>query len=461
MKLKKFRWTGDRVSLLWPDHPLLMAGDKYLEFVVDGIQKNISKKVIASELSQNSGFQFEETNEYVNQISDALQEAGLINNQQEKQRSIEGPGNSDDLAMATLNLTRKCNLQCFHCYAGGGSTQSQKEISNSELPNIIRQLALLITRPPRLLIISGGEPTLEREKLEVAIIEACKYGLDIRLNTNGYFIDNKLADFLARQNVLTQVSLDGLDAKTNAILRGRLDAYDAAIQAINKLVKAGGRTRISFTVHSQNYLQLPSMINFALTLGVEQITTSSLVGLGNALKNNLSAVDFSTEFTVLYDAVKDNKQKQLMTRSTLLAETCMAIRAGIKFTYCGTGCCTCCLDSDGTIYPCINLVKEEFSAGNVLESNMLNIWENSPVLKQLRSLNIDTMNKKCQRCSFRYFCGGYCRGETIEAGKKITDPYVRCAPWKRGLLKIMDFLSETPDLYDLGDDPSINIFHYE
>jgi len=463
MKLIKLKWANDRISLLWPDHPLLMAGDKSLEFVIDCLDERISNKNIASKLASNTEFNLEETTAYVNQITNALQESGVTQGGKHQQLYKEGEEvpSSNDLAMATLNLTRKCNLKCNHCYAEGGNKQHKKEIPIEELPIIIDRLSKIITRAPRLFIISGGEPTIERDKLEVAVAEASKNGLNVRLNTNGFFMDDTLAAFLAEHKALTQVSLDGINAETNALLRGRLDAHEVAVKAIKKLVNAGCRTRISFTVHSANYLQLPDMISFAQNLGVEQFTTSSLVGLGSALKNDLQPIGFNKEFTTLYRAIQNSKEKQRMTRSTLLAETITAIRAGVRFTYCGTGCCTCCIDSDGNLYPCINMVRKGFSAGNVIESEISALWEDSPIFKQLRLLNVDTMNESCKNCAFRYFCGGYCRGETIESGKKITDPYVRCASWKRGLTKIMDFLSETPDLYDFGEDPLIGVFHRE
>ena len=203
------------------------------------------------------------------------------------------------------------------------------------------------------------------------------------------------------------------------------------------------------------------MIELAQSLGAEQFTTSNLVIIGNALQNNLQPVEFNQEFAVLYNAVKLSVEKQVMTRSTLLGETINAIRAGIRFTYCGTGCCTCCIDADGSIYPCINMIRDDYRIGNIIDSDFELIWQHSPILKKLRNLDVDTINATCHKCIFRYFCGAYCRGETLEAKQTITAPYVRCKSWKKGLIKILDFISETPDIYNLSSDPYLGVLHRE
>ena len=57
-------------------------------------------------------------------------------------------------------------------------------------------------------------------------------------------------------------------------------------------------------------------------------------------------------------------------------------------------------------------------------------------LIQKESINVDTINKQCASCVFRYFCGSYCRGETISAGENLYSPYIRCSEWKQALIKI-------------------------
>jgi len=454
-KVVKFNWTENRKTFLWPDHPLVIAGDKFLEIVIDGIQHSRDKGLIVDNLLDKSDYSVKEVERYVDSIIaaiDSLDSDTFINT---------ALPDSSSLSMATINLTKNCNLRCNHCYAGTELSTIPVEMTIEDITRIIYELSHLIIREPKLLIISGGEPLLEKEKLVAAIAVGQECGFNLRLNTNGLLITDDIAQELAAKDVLVQVSIDGADAETNAILRGSTKVFGDAIQAVKLLVKNGCRTRISSTIHSENFMQIPQLINLSIDLGVEQFVTSSLVEIGNAKIKNIKSVEFADEFEILHGAVKESEAKQKMTCSTLLCETITAIRAGIRFVYCGTGCSTLCINSDGSLYPCINMVRDGFQIGSALDHSLSTLWKESAILNKLRQLNVSSMNTICRDCIFRHFCGGYCRGETLSAGKKLYSPYSKCAAWKRGLLKILDIISETPQIYDFKIDPLVAMKHRE
>ncbi|HBI17452.1 MAG: Radical SAM domain protein [Candidatus Moranbacteria bacterium GW2011_GWF2_34_56] len=445
------RWKNDLVSIIWHNHPLVMAGNKILKEVVDAIYAESNLAVLSEEISRKYNLPLDDVVGYITHIHNsinAIQQSIPVERKQE-----------NALSMATLNVTRKCNLNCNHCYASGSTSFDEMSLEASVIA--IKNLSSIITEHPRLLVLSGGEPTLEKEKLKKIVLTGVENGLKIRVNSNGYFIDDELAGFFGKNSVLVQISLDGIDGETNAILRNETRAFDKAVGAIKTLVSHGCRTRISFTIHDKNINQLRGLLKLAEQLGVEQVVTSSLVGIGNALQGKVKAVKFKEEFEELFSVVEGNKKWQEMTRSTLLAETIVAIRSGIKFQYCGTGHCTCCVNSDGTLYPCINMVRDGFEIGNVVAPSIGETWKSSHILNGLRSLDVDSMNGTCSSCVFRYFCGGYCRGETLESGSKITDPYVRCIEWKQGMLKIMEIIAKSPDVYDFELFSKTGGFHRE
>lgn len=454
-----FPWKNGRRTILWPDHPLVMAGSEVLPFIVNQLSDSIDPDIAVRNAAQEFGLEESELKPYVESISAALEESGVLRESiiQQKPAEFQQVG----LSMATLNLTRECNLSCQHCYANQPTVPPSPatEMSPEDLEVAIGVLGKLIAHPPRLLVVSGGEPTLRDTKLETVIAAARKSGLNPRLNTNGYSLNSSAAEFLAEHDVLTQVSLDGVDAQTHALLRRAEDAFERTLSAIKLLTRHGVRVRISFTVHSGNAHQIPAMLTLAEQIGVEHVVTSSLVEVGNALVNNLKPVEFAEEFAVLYNAVKDSPLRQRMTRSTLLAETIAAIRAGIRFTYCGTGLSTCCIDADGSVYPCINMVRTPFKGGNICDKDFPEKW--SALWPGLRSLDVDSINPQCARCFCRYFCGAYCRGETLEAGKSIRAPYVRCSSWKKALIRVFQYLSETPDIFAIDDDPLEAMIHRE
>src|SRR5256714_14348423 len=65
------------------------------------------------------------------------------------------------------NLTKRCNLECAHCYiAAGPSESAAAELDTAECLDIVDQL--LAVNPAPLLILSGGEPLLRPGPGEIA-----------------------------------------------------------------------------------------------------------------------------------------------------------------------------------------------------------------------------------------------------------------------------------------------------
>ena len=65
---------------------------------------------------------------------------------------------------------------------------------------------------------------------------------------------------------------------------------------------------------------------------------------------------------------------------------------------------------NGAIFPCSQLVGQDFSAGNLLEDDLKSVWMNSEVLKRYRSFRTKKPFKysQCGQCSAKTHCGG-CR----------------------------------------------------
>lgn len=455
MNYRRFGFENNHVAYIWPDHPLVLAGTVLLDDVVESLDNKILEEEVVQRIVKKYNENYNEVVEYVANIYNIIQKV-----QDTQKSAVEDI--PIEISMATFNITSSCNMRCKHCYASAGRRQNVREVTEEEIEIVIKKLAEIVRHAPRLLILSGGEPTLCLDKLIFAIKTAYKYGFNVRVNSNGMIITDELVNILRNCNVLTQISIDGASAKSHALIRGSEESYYLAKKTVDKLVKNNCRVRISMTIHRDNYSEIPMAFKDAIESGVEQFITSNLVVTGEAKRNGLLPIQLKKEFEMLYNCVKDNKQLQLMTKSTLLAETINAIRAGVKFINCGTGICTCCVDSDGSIYPCINMVNEKYKIANVLNVNSLNeTWNSSGIISQLKKLSVDNINSECSKCVFRYFCGAYCRGETLSGGRSMSDPYIRCKEWKRALIYVLEILCETPDLYYFNRSSEVEMMERE
>ena len=128
--------------------------------------------------------------------------------------------------LVALNLTKRCNLKCDHCYldattkAGGGSD----ELSTEECYRLIDQIAEV--NKGCLLVITGGEPLVRPDILDIAR-HAVKLGFIVVFGTNGMLINDRMAKTLVEIGVMgVGISIDSLDPRKHDKFRGVPGAFD-------------------------------------------------------------------------------------------------------------------------------------------------------------------------------------------------------------------------------------------
>ena len=107
------------------------------------------------------------------------------------------------------NLTRRCNLECAHCYISAGPHESAAtELATPECRRIVDEL--LAVNPAPMLILSGGEPLLREDLTEIASYAAGK-GATVVVGTNGTLLTDERIAVLKDAGVRgVAVSIDSL-----------------------------------------------------------------------------------------------------------------------------------------------------------------------------------------------------------------------------------------------------------
>jgi cyclic pyranopterin phosphate synthase len=116
-----------------------------------------------------------------------------------------------------ISLTDRCNFRCTYCMpAEGLPWLSRRELLTvDEIERLVRLFVRLGVREVKL---TGGEPTVRREVVEVvARIRAIHADLDLSLTTNGFLLER-----LARP--LRAAGLDRLNVSCDSLLRHRFAA---------------------------------------------------------------------------------------------------------------------------------------------------------------------------------------------------------------------------------------------
>ncbi len=146
------------------------------------------------------------------------------------------PEHQQHTCIGIVEITGRCNLRCPTCFADAG------EGPDVSLPQVQRMLARLSETEgrPEVVQISGGEPTIHPQLLD--ILGAAKAGgfSLVLLNTNGLRLAEE-PDFvrqLASYRLAAYLQFDGVTAQTYKTLRGR-DLRAIKQQALDRLAEAG------------------------------------------------------------------------------------------------------------------------------------------------------------------------------------------------------------------------------
>ena len=200
-------------------------------------------------------------------------------------RHRRGPG-GEVRPVVIWNLTRRCNLQCRHCYAVSSNHHFPGELTPAEAIDVLDDLAEF--KVPAL-ILSGGEPLYRPDTLDLAR-RAKGHGLYTALSTNGTIIAGQLADRIADIGFdYVGISLDGIGA-TNDWFRGEAGAFDSALAGVRACKERGVKVGLRFTMTNDNADQLPELLALAAAERVEKFYLSHLVYAGRGNKHRADDV---------------------------------------------------------------------------------------------------------------------------------------------------------------------------
>ena len=121
-------------------------------------------------------------------------------------------------ALANIVVTNRCDLACWYCFFYAKAMGYVYEPTLEQIKQMMANLREQRPVPPNALQLTGGEPTLHPQILDV--LEAAKQaGFDhVQLNTNGIRVakDIEFARAVSARGVNTlYLSMDGVTAKTN------------------------------------------------------------------------------------------------------------------------------------------------------------------------------------------------------------------------------------------------------
>jgi radical SAM protein with 4Fe4S-binding SPASM domain len=294
-------------------------------------------------------------------------------------------------AFARFHLTRRCQLECIHCYSESGPHLS----SAGELP-VERWIQLVdefAENGGERILFTGGEALVYRGCIDI-MRRAKERGLEVTLFSNGILIKRYLEDVRKYADIV-QISVDGPGVESHDAIRGK-GSFKKAMEAIHLLLDAGVNTRISTTIMVNNWpaieRDLPKLVaEFENTgLGFRVSYNSVAHGRGVALNHkSLDSVAVRRFVDQLMTRVKDENRET-------------GPNAIQKISGCGYAE-QLVIAPDGIVYPCHLLSG---ALGHVDDMPIRDITRY--LERTAEAFSVDH-RKGCSTCDLRNLCGGTCR----------------------------------------------------
>lgn len=141
-------------------------------------------------------------------------------------------------------ISNKCNFKCNYCYAGD---VIDKPLTYANVKSIANDI---LDAEPLAVVLSGGEPLLEVNKLYEAF-EILGNKVGIILDTNGIIIDEKIIALLKKYHGVVRISVDSFHNEINQKIRPPRD------NAINNVVLS----RIVYNIMQYKKADIPILIH--------------------------------------------------------------------------------------------------------------------------------------------------------------------------------------------------------
>lgn len=429
---------GERALMVWNDEAYWCVADAELRTLLDAFDgKRALADIIASKPEWKR--QAKEVRDCVKTLADK----GVLS--KDKTPGKPQASHNRTIESVTINVTEKCNLRCSHCYqpektGGGGSG-----ISGEKMAAFIASLKRHLSGSPALFIL-GGEPLAAKEKLDPILAEAVRLGFKTTISTNGTLIDDDLIRLLRSHKFKLQISLDGPDASSNDLLRGK-GSFEKTVENIKTLSKHGIRFILCMTCHSRNIDRIEDYYALAKELGASEARVIPLKMIGNAAKNGLKPASTQEIVRVCSSLLKKHEEYRPLSRTDTLSIMLNTCQFSQRRGSCGSGSQAVLLDADGSVYPCLNTRFDFLKLGNIEDEkfDFSKVWNDSKILNEFRdNIEVRGGSSECRGCAVSNWCLGGCHGETYEMkGSFHSKPY-NCEDLKQALIDCFWLISDHP-----------------
>jgi uncharacterized protein len=339
-----------------------------------------------------------------------------------------------------------CNLDCKYCFYLEKEqlypNNEKWKMSDERLEAFIRDYIAAQPGPEVSFAFQGGEPTLlgvDYFRKVVAYQEKHAQGkrISTAFQTNGTLLNDEWGAFLAENNFLVGLSIDGPEAIHNANRvdkKGR-DSYKEVIRGLNILRKYKVEFNTLTCVNSITVQHPVKIYKFLKSIGSKYLqfipiverevdTAAAKLGLDFAAPPDLEQPPENREnpqmspFAVPAEAygeflckifdewIKRDVGKVFVQLFDVALNKWLKIPGGLCYfaETCGRALA---MEHDGDLYTCDHYVYPKYKLGNLMNTSLGELAD-SPMALAFGQDKRERLPKYCRDCSVRFACNGEC-----------------------------------------------------
>lgn len=331
-----------------------------------------------------------------------------------------------------------CNLDCNYCfylekenlYPRKTSWQMTEEV----LDSYIRQYIQSQNTPVVTFSWQGGEPTLLgldyfRHIVELEEKYAGGKQIENTVQTNGTLLDDRWCEFLAENQFLAGLSIDGPEELHDCyrVDKGGQPTFWKVMRGIDLLKKHGVDFNTLTVVHKRNSHHPLEVYRFLKEAGsafmqfipvVERVVgrpnSDGLVLVSSVHEGEVPVSEWSVESiqygrflcSIFDEWIRNDVGKYFVQIFDVALESWLGLEPSLcvfKRT-CGQALA---MEHNGDLYSCDHFVYPENKLGNIMEQPMVRLY-GSPGQAKFAATKHDRLPDYCRRCEVRFACNGEC-----------------------------------------------------
>ncbi len=322
----------------------------------------------------------------------------------------------------------RCNLRCDYCFFLEKSELypgSDFRMTDEVMESFVRQTIAAQQVPFVTLAWQGGEPTLMgldffRRALETerdALPDG--WAVERTIQTNGTLLDDEWAAFLAQNEILVGLSLDGPRDLHDAYRHDGTghSVFDRVEAAARLLQKHGAEFNVLCTINAANasrpldvyrYFRDELGARYLQFIPIVEVATPPADGLaGTVTERSVPPLAYGEFLSAIFDEWVRNDVGEMFVQffdGVLAAYLRGYSSLCVLRPTCGEGVA---LEHNGDVYSCDHFVDEPYLLGNIMETPLGELVR-SDKQQAFGEAKRDTLPGYCRECEFLFACNGEC-----------------------------------------------------